>query len=501
MKKTIILYIILICCIQNIWAQSLHDGMYSKEWEIERDRVVREWDKKFSNIKKSFRPPIINAGQIHSKISGGIRIEQESKTTRAKNISTYKSNRKSYSVGSHNNNVSHYGELRQQWMEEARRKEAERKRRIAAENAADRQMGFARHTARMSSFYQQKYARDQYMMNEGARKLDESVHAKDFIDTPEPKIETMKGKDMAKILQKGKLIVSDIKQPLERDKHFNAGDKLNVTDKLELDENILNKWNLADAETNIIDLSGPKSSDKTKTKQPQVLISKDELCLDSMNLFILPQYGLVMQVGDSMRVLRDYELRAVSWADGKRYSHIVPCGNKLIGRDEQAIYEIKETNSTQILEFDTPDFSLFADNDSSVYCAFWHDGLSTIFRVNIKNNVYDEIARLPALVWKMESNGNETFVMIDNTIFIMDRKNMPHILYKSEEDINDVTLSPWGLLIATDQGITRVKSVDENETFYSVAAKYLWCHDNEVYIQTKEGDLLYMENGTDYITN
>lgn len=494
MKKTIIL-IVFMSCIQGLWAQgiSLHDGMYTEKWERERDEIAN---------KPLYKPKVFNTPIDYNAVYRGIRVERvptpTSTVKRTTTVSSAKSGYKTYSVGSHNNNKSHYGELRQQWAEEAKKKAEEKKRRIAAENAADRQMGFMRHTAMMSGFYSQKYARDQYIMGEGARRLDESVHAMDFANVPEQKVDVMKGKELADILQEGKLIIEK-KNVLKKDRQFSEGDKLSVTGNISMDENVLEKWDLAHMETNIVDMRDKKS--KKKTKQPEILVSKDELCLDSVDLFILPQYGLVMQVGDSMRVLKDYELRAVAWADGKRHSYIVPCGDKLIGRDNKAIYDIKKANSARLLEFDTQDFSIFADNDSSVYCVFWYEDISSIFKINVINCKYDEIVRLPDFVWKIESDGQDAFVMIDNSIFVLNSQGTPHMFYKSEEYINDVVLSPWGILIATEKEIIRIKSASECETFYPVVAKHLWCDGNEVYIQSKEGDLLYMENGTDYITD
>lgn len=487
---------ILAYCVQGLWAQSLNDGMYSKKWEEDRDK---------RNHTSLYKSKVFNTSVDYNAVYKGIRIERgpaPTSTSTAKRTSTVKTSKsgyKTHSVGSHNNNVSHYGELRRQGLENARREEAERKRRIAAENAADRQMGYARHMAMMSGFYSQKYARDQYLMNEGARRLDESVHAMDFATVPEQKVEVMKGNEMADLLKGGIELRYEKMEVLFKDKQFETGDKLNVTDNLEMDEDILESWDKANMEDNVIDLKDKKS--KKKAKQPKVLVSKEELCLDSFDLFILPQYGLVMQIGDSMRVLKDYELRAVSWVDGKRHSYIVPCGDKLIGRNDRAIYDIKKAHSAKILEFDTSDFSLFAGNDSTIYCVFWYENISSIFKINAVNRTYNEIARLPEFVWKVESNGTEAFVMIDNTILVLDNNETPHMFYKSDDYINDVTLSPWGILIATDKEIIRIKSAKECETFYTIAAKHIWCDGNEVYIQSKAGDLLYMEDGTDYITN
>lgn len=510
MKKIIILFLVLLYCVQGLWAQSLNDGMYSKEWEEERDRInfnkkensaasvaARKslWSLSSYNTAKLEIPVHTNNGWTTKNVGSNVNISRKVsyKVAQAEKEARRDAERREF--------AEQKRALIAAAQEKARRDEYERKKRIAAENAADRQMGYARHTAMMSGFYSQKYARDQYIMHEGARRLDESVHAMDFASVPEQKVEVMKGNEMADLLKGGIELRYEKMEVLFKDKQFETGDKLNVTDNLEMDEDILESWDKANMEDNVIDLNLKDKKSKKNAKQPEVLVSREEICLDSFDLFILPQYGLVMQIGDSMRVLKDYELRAVSWADGKRHSYIVPCGDKLIGRDDRAIYDIKKANSAKILEFDTSDFSLFAGNDSTIYCVFWHENISSIFKVNVVNSIYNEIARLPAYIWKVESNGTEAFVMIDNTILVLNNDETPHMFYKSDDYINDVTLSPWGILIATDKEIIRIKSATECETFYAIAAKHIWCDGNEVYIQSKAGDLLYMENGTDYITN
>ena len=263
MKKIIILFLVLLYCVQGLWAQSLNDGMYSKEWEEERDRI---------NKIPLYKPKNFYTPVNYDVVYRGIRIERDpeptSKSKRASTVKTSKSNR-TYSVGSYNNSVSHYGELRQQWLEKARREEYERKKRIAAENAADRQMGYARHTAMMSGFYSQKYARDQYIMHEGARRLDESVHAMDFASVPEQKVEVMKGNEMADLLKGGIELRYEKMEVLFKDKQFETGDKLNVTDNLEMDEDILESWDKANMEDNVIDLNLKDKKSKKNAKKSE----------------------------------------------------------------------------------------------------------------------------------------------------------------------------------------------------------------------------------------
>lgn len=123
MKKTIIL-IVFMSCIQGLWAQgiSLHDGMYTEKWERERDEIAN---------KPLYKPKVFNTPIDYNAVYRGIRVERvptpTSTVKRTTTVSSAKSGYKTYSVGSHNNNKSHYGELRQQWAEEAKKKLRKRK--------------------------------------------------------------------------------------------------------------------------------------------------------------------------------------------------------------------------------------------------------------------------------------------------------------------------------------------------------------------------------------
>ena len=128
--------------------------------------------------------------------------------------------------------------------------------------------------------------------------------------------------------------------------------------------------------------------------------------------------------------------------------------------------------------------------------------MSAIYKVDISNNRCDEICRIPFFVWKIEANNDDIYILLNDKILTVGKGNTkPYVLYNVKDGLNDMILSPWGMLVATDKNILRLNSRGEQTMFYNNGAKQIWVDGNEFYFLSLEGDLLYFENGSDCLTN
>ena len=187
---------------------SLYDGMYSKEWEKERDEI--------NNDKST--PMATDAANKKWIMNGGLHPEVGSEGIR----SGYRS--KGPSTGTKSSSYSsEFLERRREAMERAReealRKERERKERIARENAADFRNGYNAKMASSSAYYQEKYVSDKYKMGEGARKMDQSLHGMDFASMPEVRTDTYEIKEENELLD---ILQNGIDNPQHVRLHVNA---------------------------------------------------------------------------------------------------------------------------------------------------------------------------------------------------------------------------------------------------------------------------------------
>lgn len=170
---------VMLFCTPSLFAQSpngisLYDGMYSKEWEKERDEL--------NNDNNS--PAALDKAVKKWNMNGGLHPEMTPKGLR----SGYK--RGKSSTGTHSSSYSNeFLESRREAMErtreEALRKERERKERMARENAADFRNAYNAKMMSSSAYYQDRYANDKYKMGEGAKELDKSLRGMDYASMPE----------------------------------------------------------------------------------------------------------------------------------------------------------------------------------------------------------------------------------------------------------------------------------------------------------------------------
>lgn len=197
---------------------SLYDGMYSKEWEQERDALnndkqhpaAAEKDAKHWNMNGGLHPEMTPSGTT----SGYKRKSSGTRGTTGTRSSSYSSEF-----------LERRREAVAQAREEAERKERERKERIARENAEDFRNGYATKMASSAAYYGEKHANDEYKMGEGARLLDESVRASDYATPPEVRPESYsvsEENELFDIMQKGMDTPSRLKLHVDTDGHYNT---------------------------------------------------------------------------------------------------------------------------------------------------------------------------------------------------------------------------------------------------------------------------------------
>ena len=386
--------------------------------------------------------------------------------------------------------------------EAQRERDRIRREREAAENAADRQMGYTRHMAATAGYYRSQQQRDQAMAIE-AQRMDERYTARRIATPPPtntPKVNTMSDDELADLLDPqpiGRIIFVETPKKIEGSLSEGGSSRLDMTGNYTLDDAVLTKWQWASEEKNILSFSHKRR--ESLPQEPILLLSSDELEIDSVSLFVLPNYGLVMPVGDSLMVLKDRSLNCVAWQEGREYYQVVPCGDRLIGQSETGIYNLAQRTSEPLVAFDTNDYMLFAKNSQSVLALVWYGDISSVIELNVAKKSYEELVRIDQTIWKVESNGEKTFVLIGDEIYLLSEEGEPHLFYRSETPINDLVFSPWGLLLATDTEVVRIISPTQTETFYPYGAYRVWVDGKEVYLLDSECNLLYMEDGAAYL--
>lgn len=392
---------------------------------------------------------------------------------------------------------------------EAEARAAEERRQKSEENKRDFQQGVIQHQMMTHDMYASLAQRDYWNATVGAIQLDESIHALDIANVPvaaQKEVPQINGNDLAEMLKPKKEQLHVTITVLDNSimvKDFQLGvdsKRLDVTKNTILDEGQIEAWKKAMEETVMINsVPSIKTHDSNNSggRNYEVLFSKDDIDIDSLSLFLLPQYGLVALAADSMVVLKEPDLPTLTWIDGGFYSHVVICGEALIGKSGNSIFNVREQDSQRLLELDTEDISLFACDNYNFFVVCYYDDLSSIMKVNLQDKTANELVRIPARVWSVASNGSTTLLLVENDIYVLTSAEVPRKIYTDDNEVYDIVLSPIGLLIATNKAILLVRDMTHIEVFCSKGACRLWCDGNDVFAQTTDGELIYFEQITD----
>lgn len=477
MRKFLI--VILVSFIHSVlYAQSNYDK------QVQNQRIIMN-DGLFDMIVKNKRN-----WDIKIPVSGGVQVQSGSNgeaytVSHSKNLNNM-SRTKHISPSEVNARLNADREWR---MEQAHRKQEAERQRKRMEDDLSEMRARMQHAIVTAPFYAEAAARDHWHATEGAKMLSE-IKASDFVKVP-PKQETSGAELAAGIKPKGSItIVSD--KVLKSNKSFNSeSGMIDMAGGGTMDEQQINSWMNSFEEP---DLANIKAKTIISKKEPQVLVKCGELPLESLCLFILPQYGLVAVWGDSMIVLKDKNLEAIAWTNNEQYSYVVPCGNRLIGKRDSTLYVIDEEQSNKLLQLNTNEFSMFPHDERSIFLLSWDDGISTILNINTEDNSYSEVIRLPCNIWTIVSNGQEIFALVENSVFVITEKGVPAKMFTNEGGINDIALTSSGLLIATDEQILYIKSKEDMGVFYEEGAQRLWSDNHGIYVLDSSNDLLYFED-------
>lgn len=380
-------------------------------------------------------------------------------------------------------------------MEQARIKRDKERLRKRMEDDYSEMRAKMQHAIATAPYYAEAVARDHWNATEGYRIISE-VEPSDFKRMPQR--QETSGAELAagiKPREKKMSTVEVVSQSiLMKDKKLDdANGKVNVTGNHYLDVQQMADWTIAVDDVGLIDISSLDVNRKKEILKQRLLVSHEELEIDSLCPFVLPQYGLVSLLGDSLIVLKDAKLRSIAWLGGCESSYAVTCGERLIGKRGNRLNIIKNTVPEKLLDFDTDQFSIFPKDEESIYAVCWYENISSIIKIDVDKRGYNEISRLPLGVLTIAANENLTLALVENDVFMIDSEGKPQKFFKTSEYINDIVMTEDGLLVATDSHIILARNAKEQRILLNEGAKRLWCDGKDIYFQAMNNDLCIIE--------
>lgn len=490
MKRCLTIYAIAVCAVIAAAAQS---------WEEERDAIAlnqyspslaqRQSANSLSsaNLTKITKPVQTSNGRWTTQNAGFGRRTTYGGSSRGSSRSKFRG------TGTHTSAPSksfreQYRARREEQIRRAKIEQAKKRERIRRQNAEDFARGFTIHKAATAHFYARKAQRDHYMATEGAARLDASFTATDYATVPnrdaKPYVNTDTPDELADLLTAGGgMAFSDeavvARQPFEPGDQFDA----NLSDAV--NEADFARWNDAYNSSAFVSDNAGDSLRLTLT----LILDAEAYDIDSLPRFAVPYMGFAFCNQDTIFTVTDKGVAAARWTS-MHVDYLIGCGSRHILKDGNQLLMLNGAKLETLCSFNSSDFSIFPKDDDSFYVLLWYADLSLLYEVNPSKCAKTEIARIPELIWKVESSANASYIAVNNDIFLLKPDFTPVLFYRNDKRINDFSLTPEGMLIAFDDGI---ELIDEGfarhyatgegvrEIYNDLNSTYMFGRDGNVY--------------------
>lgn len=377
----------------------------------------------------------------------------------------------------------------------ARQKAEEERRRIEAENWQDYVQGYQKHKMQTAGFYQAKRTQDAWLHSEGVRQLenlDVTVLANIPSDSVPAPIETTSDEELAEMLEQnnGEVRINLIEAPNEeRKSQVSLTDMDNpyslIDDGRAFDED---EWTWE--ETILGETMIPETSSSNCFQvEEEVLIEGKTIDLDSFCISTLPHGGCVIYLDDSVMFVDNNDMADGLQALPTEITQMMLCGQRIIGKSHNEIVEIIGKTANPLYLFETEQFEITAESDSTLILLSNSLMVSVVARININRNTLDEIARTGYNVRKVLPTGSDILALVDNCILMLN-DGLSLLYCNDEEAINDVCLCKEGLLIASESNVTLLKNDASSCQFLPTEVKHLWFDLENVYALNDNKDLV-----------
>lgn len=223
------------------------------------------------------------------------------------------------------------------------------------------------------------------------------------------------------------------------------------------------------------------------------LISHDELELEADDIIHLPGIGLGLRCGsDSIMLLDDPQLTGFTFSEPTEARSIVAVRSGIYAADGDSIFRMatEELNHEYIGRMDNEAFRLYQASDSTFYACTADEDFSCVYEIFPEDKTCEPIISIEAPILKIESNGANTMMWVDDTILRLHDEGIVENIYQAD-NITGMTLTPIGVMVGTTDGVYWLTGADKGAQIIKEPVKGLWWDNSDaLYYLTDTGDLV-----------
>lgn len=221
----------------------------------------------------------------------------------------------------------------------------------------------------------------------------------------------------------------------------------------------------------------------------QLLTSEE---IKNIEIKELPGIGLCTDLDGDSVMLIDYEdlpiVHIPAKADARQ---IIVCDSTIYGAVGNAIYA--DTCSVPTMILDNKEFVLYPATAETFFVCTSDSTWSDLMIVNPKEKLYSNVLSVAEPIYKIVANDEHVLALMRNQVVAIGSGNEIAPLYENV-GLNDIELSPYGLFMATHEGLFIAPSLNNERLVSTKSFARIWWINETLYLLDQKGSLWAVEN-------
>ncbi|MDE6165776.1 MAG: hypothetical protein K2F58_01605 [Muribaculaceae bacterium] len=224
-----------------------------------------------------------------------------------------------------------------------------------------------------------------------------------------------------------------------------------------------------------------------------ILVRHDEMSLIPEEIVFLTDLGLGVQMNaDSVMMLDSPTLSSLKWIEPNNARSFISLKSGIYAAEGDSICRLATEESPRkfIGRLDNEQFMLYAATDSTLFACTADEDFSCVIEIDPVSETFIPVIGLNAPIQKISSNGDVSFIWVDDRILDMRHDDKLVCVYAAD-NITDMVLTNIGLMVATTDGIFWITAPGHGTKLVEGNIIGLWWDNNDaLYYLTEECDLI-----------
>ena len=217
--------------------------------------------------------------------------------------------------------------------------------------------------------------------------------------------------------------------------------------------------------------------------------SHEDISLKNIRVLALPTMGAYFISGNELYALDEAsELKTITFPETVPVDDVIWNDDDFIIKSGNRVYAFKDI-AVPRLEFETANFKIFPCDKGKIYVVSRRGDISHLYMANLKLKKAQRMVNLHGEVLNVAKRGAITWVTTNECIYRFDG-DICEIIFRFQEPVNSVVMTPAGLLFATNNAINILTGKDTFITLLEGENHGVLFDGVLLYVITEQNDLV-----------